>query len=69
MSPGGKYLLFFDQKQLNWFAQDISSGVRVNLTERLPVKFFNEEHDSPSAPNSLGSARNLASCSATRSTR
>ena len=24
-------------------------GVRVNLTERLPVKFFDESHDSPSA--------------------
>ena len=47
MSPGGKYLLFFDEDKLNWFTQDIATGVRVNLTERLPVKFYDEGHDTP----------------------
>ncbi len=56
MSPGGKYLLFFDRKTLNWYTQDIATGVRVNLTERLPVKFYDESHDTPDAPNSLGTA-------------
>jgi len=56
MSPGGKYLLFFDQKSLNWITQDIATGVRVNLTERLPVKFYDESHDTPNTPGSLGSA-------------
>jgi dipeptidyl aminopeptidase/acylaminoacyl peptidase len=41
---------------LNWFTQDIATGVRVNLTERLPVKFYDESHDTPDAPGSLGSA-------------
>ena len=28
----------------------------VNLTASLPVKFFNEDYDAPSTPNSYGSA-------------
>ena len=56
MSPGGKYLMFYDQKSRHWFTQDIASGVRVNVTERIPVKFFDESHDSPSHPPSLGTA-------------
>jgi dipeptidyl aminopeptidase/acylaminoacyl peptidase/uncharacterized membrane protein YgcG len=56
MSPAGKYLMYFDESTMQWFTQDIASGVRVNLTERLPVKFWDETHDSPSTPPSLGVA-------------
>jgi dipeptidyl aminopeptidase/acylaminoacyl peptidase len=56
MSPGGKYLMFYDEEKMNWFTQDIASGVRVNLTERLPVKFYDEGHDTPDAPTPLGTA-------------
>ncbi len=34
MSPGGKYLLFYDEEKRNWFTHDIATGTRVNLTER-----------------------------------
>jgi dipeptidyl aminopeptidase/acylaminoacyl peptidase len=56
MSPGGKYLLFYDEDKMNWFTQDIANGNRVNLTERLPVKFYDEGHDTPDAPTPLGTA-------------
>jgi dipeptidyl aminopeptidase/acylaminoacyl peptidase len=56
MSPGGKYLLFYDEEKQNWFTHDIASGVRVNLTERLPVKFYDEGHDTPDLPSGLGTA-------------
>ena len=47
MSPGGKYLCTSMRRALHWFTQDIATGVRVNLTERLPVKFCDETHDTP----------------------
>jgi hypothetical protein len=56
MSPGGTYLLYFDAPQGDWYSYQISSGAKTNLTERLPVKFIDETHDSPSLPPSLGSA-------------
>ena len=56
MSPGGNYLLYFDQPSGDWFTYHISSGTKTNLTERLAVKFFDETHDTPSLPPSLGSA-------------
>jgi dienelactone hydrolase len=56
MSPGGKYLLFWDEDKEAWFTHDIATGVRVNLTERMPVKFYDEGHDTPDQAPSFGSA-------------
>jgi dipeptidyl aminopeptidase/acylaminoacyl peptidase len=56
LSPGGNYLLYFDQPSGDWFTYQISTGAKTNLTERLAVKFFDETHDTPSLPPSLGSA-------------
>lgn len=56
LSPGGQYVLFFDETEGHWYSQRVSDGLRVNLTSRLPVKFFNESHDSPSLPGSYGTA-------------
>ena len=56
MSPAGKYLLFFDDNVGDWFTQRLSDGLRVNLTERLNVNFWREDHDSPGLPGSYGSA-------------
>ena len=56
LSPGGKYVLFFDEEKQHWFTHDIATGVRANLTERLPVKVYDETHDTPDQPPSLGTA-------------
>jgi dipeptidyl aminopeptidase/acylaminoacyl peptidase len=53
-SPNGKYALFFDGK--DWNSVSMPDGKVTNLTAKLDVKFFNEEHDSPSTPPSYGSA-------------
>jgi dienelactone hydrolase len=55
MSPGGKYLLFFDDNIGDWFTYRISDGMKVNLTERIDANFWREEHDSPSLPPAYGS--------------
>ena len=35
MSPGGKFLLYFDESQNDWFTDGVADGARVNLTEKL----------------------------------
>ena len=55
LSPGGNYVLYFDEAKGHWFTYRISDGARVNLTERMPVKFFDEGHDTPDLAPSLGS--------------
>lgn len=54
LSPGGTYVLYFDEPQGDWFSYRIADGSKTNLTERLPVKFYDEGHDTPDLPNSLG---------------
>jgi dipeptidyl aminopeptidase/acylaminoacyl peptidase len=53
-SPGGKYLLSFDGK--DWWTISVPDGRKVNLTASLPVKFFNEEADTPTTPGAYGNA-------------
>ncbi len=54
LSPGGSYALFYDGK--DWNTLSIPEGRTVNLTQGLPVKFWQEDHDSPSTPPSYGNA-------------
>jgi dipeptidyl aminopeptidase/acylaminoacyl peptidase len=54
LSPGGRYALFYDGK--DWNTLSIPDGRTVNLTQALAVKFWQEDHDSPSTPPSYGSA-------------
>ena len=53
-SPDGKYVVSFDGT--NWSATSVPSGKTVNLTEKLPVKFWTEENDMPGAPRPYGLA-------------
>jgi len=57
LSPGGQYLLHFDEQAGHWLTYRVSNGTRVNLTERIPtVRFQQEEHDTPNAPGPYGVA-------------
>ena len=56
MSSTGKYLLYFDDDTADWFTYRVADGVRANLTEKLGVKFWREDHDTPSLPPAYGSA-------------
>lgn len=51
-SPSGRYLLTFDGK--DWSTVSVPDGKVVNLTAGLPVKFWNEETDTPSTPGAYG---------------
>ena len=56
LSPGGGYVLYFDEPSGQWLTYRVADGARSVLTDRLPVKFFQEGHDTPDLPGSWGSA-------------
>jgi dipeptidyl aminopeptidase/acylaminoacyl peptidase len=56
LSPGGGYVLYFDSGSGSWFTYHIADGTRANLTDRLPVKFARENHDTPDLAPAYGSA-------------
>ncbi len=64
LSPAGKYAYWYDGRDSSWVAFDLSSSKKINLTEALPVAFFEELHDSPSLPGSYGAEGWLADDSA-----
>ncbi|MGH9674417.1 MAG: prolyl oligopeptidase family serine peptidase [Bryobacteraceae bacterium] len=51
-SPDGTHAVFYRDR--NWHAITVPGGVVTNLTGGLGAAFFNEDHDSPSAPSSYG---------------
>ncbi|MFK7820713.1 MAG: prolyl oligopeptidase family serine peptidase, partial [Planctomycetaceae bacterium] len=56
MSPGGKYLSWFDPEQLKWYAMSTKTRKAVEISKGTKVSFANELHDTPSLPRSYGSA-------------
>jgi dipeptidyl aminopeptidase/acylaminoacyl peptidase len=54
LSPNAKFALYFDGK--DWYSYSVADGASANLTKNIQVRFYNEEHDSPSTPNSYGIA-------------
>jgi dienelactone hydrolase len=56
LSPGGGYVLYFDEEKGHWYSFRAADGTRTDLTGALPVKFAQEDHDTPDLPPSYGSA-------------
>jgi len=54
LSPGGRFLLYFLDK--NWHVFDVVTGMHTNLTGHLDVPFYNETHDRPSTVPGYGMA-------------
>ncbi len=72
MSAGGKYVLYFDETNGHWFSYRVADGVRANLTEKLKVR-FQQENDVPDLPGpvrhrGMDGQRRARSCSTTSST-
>jgi dipeptidyl aminopeptidase/acylaminoacyl peptidase len=53
LSPGGKYVLYFDERNGHWFTYRVADGARVNLTEKLKAK-FQLENNTPDLPGPYG---------------
>jgi dipeptidyl aminopeptidase/acylaminoacyl peptidase len=54
LSPGGLYVVYYKDK--HWHLYDGNTGSTRNLTDKLKVPFFDEDHDYPSKIPSYGSA-------------
>lgn len=52
LSPGGKYVLFWERR--NWHSYNVATGKTVNLTENIPAAFWNELDDHPALPGNYG---------------
>ncbi len=52
LSPGGNYVTWFENGQ--WVSYAVATGKKSVLTDKLPVKFQDEEFDSPDVPPPYG---------------
>lgn len=55
MSPGGKFIVYFDEAAGHWHSYRTADGVRANLTEKIGVR-FQQENDTPDLPGPYGVA-------------
>ncbi len=53
LSPGGKYVLYFDENAGHWWTYRVSDGQRTNLTEKLKVG-FQQDFTTPDLPGPYG---------------
>ncbi len=62
LSPGGRFVLYYDEGNYHLF--DVASGASHNVTADLDAPFADEDHDYPSAPPGYGFSEWLADDSA-----
>lgn len=53
-SPLGKFMVYFNRENGNWYSYDIDKKSTTQLNKGLAVKFTDEEFDMPDYPNSYG---------------
>ncbi len=56
ISPGGKYVYWWDGHRRAWFARPVRGGDPVNLSAAVPYHLDDELHDWPMIPSSYGHA-------------
>jgi len=54
LSAGGKFILWYDMKDRNWFTYEIMTGVVHNITAGIRLPLYDEEDDHPDDPPSYG---------------
>ncbi len=54
ISPGAKYLLYFNEEDRNYYSYRVQDGQRFNLTAKLGVSLVDETWDSPAEPGPYG---------------
>lgn len=56
LSPGERYLTWYQPGDSTWYAREVATGQVRSLSGALPHPVWNEEHDSPSPAGSYGNA-------------
>ena len=54
LSTGGKFILWYDTKDRNWFTYEIATGTVRNITAGIRSPLYDEEDDHPDDPPSYG---------------
>jgi dipeptidyl aminopeptidase/acylaminoacyl peptidase len=60
ISPNGKYIIWYDLVNRQWFSYDNANGAIVNISKGIPTKVYDEEDDHPDVPEAYGIAGWLA---------
>jgi dipeptidyl aminopeptidase/acylaminoacyl peptidase len=56
ISPGGKYVTWYDLLQRHYFAYETATGITRNITEKITTPLYEEDDDMPETPGSYGIA-------------
>ncbi len=56
LSPGGKYILWYEAPDSSWYVKNVETDVVVSLTRNLPYNFYYELNDMPQLPGNYGLA-------------
>lgn len=56
-SPAGKYVLWYDWKQKQWFTYNVATGNIVSISKSIKAPVWNEEDDHPDDPPPHGMMR------------
>ncbi len=54
ISPDGKFALYYNTEDQNWWSLTIEQQEKIKLTHHLDVNFFDESNDTPSVPRPYG---------------
>ncbi|WP_207513404.1 alpha/beta hydrolase family protein [Longitalea luteola] len=54
ISPKGKYVIWYDAVQRNYFTYNVSSGVITNITKSIAVPLYQDDDDHPDDPPAYG---------------
>jgi dienelactone hydrolase len=54
LSPAGKFILWYDGKERNWYTYETATGTTRNITASIKVPLFDEEDDHPDEPPAHG---------------
>ncbi|THU40027.1 S9 family peptidase [Niastella caeni] len=50
ISPKGKYVIWYDQKEKNYFTYTVGTGAITNITKSIKVPLYQEDDDHPDDP-------------------
>ncbi len=54
LSPDSRYVLWYDEKLMQWFTHNVRTDVVTNITQAITVPLYNELNDIPDDPNAYG---------------
>lgn len=56
-SSEGKFIAWYDPELKHYFAYEVATGTTRNITQKIPVKLWDEEDDHPDAPGPYGTSK------------